>query len=96
MSRLVGQMRFWRDDRLGKVESVPVKKTTYRGRRSVRRARITLRRVCCCNAMDLRGAGWSLSCDRQGLQHAFAEIILNALQAERLSPNSQVQVRTRI
>jgi nitrogen fixation/metabolism regulation signal transduction histidine kinase len=39
------------------------------------------------------GEPLSLSCDRQGLQHAFAEIILNALQANA-SP-CQVQVRTR-
>jgi signal transduction histidine kinase len=34
-----------------------------------------------------------VSCDRQGLRHAFAEIILNALQAN--SQSCQVHVRTR-
>jgi nitrogen fixation/metabolism regulation signal transduction histidine kinase len=39
------------------------------------------------------GEPLSVSCDRQGLQHAFAEIILNALQANTQS--CQVHVRTR-
>jgi two-component system sensor kinase FixL len=42
---------------------------------------------------DSAGEPLTLSCDRLGLQHAFAEIILNALQANTHS--CQVQVRTR-
>jgi hypothetical protein len=36
----------------------------------------------------------SITCDRPGLQHAFAEIILNALQASQAACQVQVTTRT--
>jgi signal transduction histidine kinase/DNA-binding NarL/FixJ family response regulator len=90
VSRLVDQMRFLARDRLGKVESVPVKQLieeAFREARSYHPSASVLLQY------ESSGEPLSLSCDRQGLQHAFAEIILNALQANASS--CQVQVRTR-
>ena len=42
---------------------------------------------------EASGEPITISCDRQGLQHAFAEVILNALQAN--TAPSHVQVRAR-
>jgi nitrogen-specific signal transduction histidine kinase len=90
VSRLVDQMRFLARDRLAKVESVPVKQLIEEAFREARAyhpsASVLLQ-------YESSGEPLSLSCDRQGLQHAFAEIILNALQAN--SSSCQVQVRTR-
>ncbi len=90
VSRLVDQMRFLARDRLGKVESVPVKQLIEE---AFREARAYHPSTSVLLQYESSGEPMSLSCDRQGLQHAFAEIILNALQANG-SP-SQVQVRTR-
>ncbi|HEX3989159.1 MAG TPA: ATP-binding protein, partial [Verrucomicrobiae bacterium] len=90
VSRLVDQMRFLARDRLGKVESVPVKQLIEE---AFREARAYHPSTSVLLQYESSGEPLSLSCDRQGLQHAFAEIILNALQANT-SP-SQVQVRTR-
>ncbi len=90
VSRLVDQMRFLARDRLGKVESVPVKQLIEE---AFREARAYHPSTTVLLQYESSGEPLSLSCDRQGLQHAFAEIILNALQANT-SP-SQVQVRTR-
>ncbi|HEY3854967.1 MAG TPA: ATP-binding protein [Verrucomicrobiae bacterium] len=90
VSRLVDQMRFLARDRLGKVESVPVKQLIEE---AFREARAYHPSTSVLLQYESSGEPLSLSCDRQGLQHAFAEIILNALQANG-SP-SQVQVRTR-
>jgi nitrogen-specific signal transduction histidine kinase/DNA-binding NarL/FixJ family response regulator len=90
VSRLVDQMRFLARDRLGKVESVPVKQLIEE---AFREARAYHPSTSVLLQYESSGEPLSLSCDRQGLQHAFAEIILNALQANA-SP-CQVQVRTR-
>jgi signal transduction histidine kinase/DNA-binding response OmpR family regulator len=89
VSRLVDQMRFLARDRLGKVESVPVKQLIEE---AFREARTHHPSTSVLLQYESSGEPLSLSCDRQGLQHAFAEIILNALQANA-SP-CQVQVRT--
>ncbi len=90
VSRLVDQMRFLARDRLGKVESVPVKQLIEE---AFREARAYHPSTSVLLQYESSGEPLSLSCDRQGLQHAFAEIILNALQAN--SSSCQVQVRTR-
>ncbi len=90
VSRLVDQMRFLARDHVSKVESVPVKQLIEEAFREARAyhpsATVLLQ-------YESSGEPLSVSCDRQGLQHAFAEIILNALQANTSS--CQVQVRTR-
>jgi signal transduction histidine kinase/DNA-binding NarL/FixJ family response regulator len=90
VSRLVDQMRFLARDRMDKVESVPVKELIEEAFREARAyhpsATVLLQ-------YESSGEPLTLACDRQGLQHAFAEIILNALQAS--SSSCQVQVRAR-
>ena len=90
VSRLVDQMRFLARDHVSKVESVPVKQLIEEAFREARAyhpsATVLLQ-------YESSGEPLTISCDRQGLQHAFAEIILNALQANTSS--CQVQVRTR-
>jgi signal transduction histidine kinase/DNA-binding NarL/FixJ family response regulator len=90
VSRLVDQMRFLARDRVNKVESVPVKQLVEEAFRLAQTyhpsSTILLQ-------YDSSGEPLSITCDRQGLQHAFAEIILNALQASQAP--CQVQVRTR-
>jgi len=90
VSRLVEQMRFLARERVGKLESVPVKQLIEEAFREARAyhpsATVLLQ-------FESSGEPLSVSCDRQGMQHAFAEIILNALQANTQS--CQVQVRTR-
>ena len=90
VSRLVDQMRFLARDHANKVESVPVKQLIEE---AFREARAYHPSTSVLLQYESSGEPLSLSCDRQGLQHAFAEIILNALQANA-SP-CQVQVRTR-
>jgi len=91
VSRLVDQMRFLARDHVNKLESVPVKQLIEEAFREARAyhpsASVLLQ-------YESVGEPLTISCDRQGLQHAFAEIILNALQANA-SP-CQVQVRTRL
>jgi len=90
VSRLVDQMRFLARDRIGKMEQVPVKQLieeAFREARSYHPATTVLLQY------ETSEEPLTLSCDRLGLQHAFAEIILNALQAN--SNACQVQVRTR-
>jgi nitrogen fixation/metabolism regulation signal transduction histidine kinase len=90
VSRLVDQMRFLAREHVNKVESVPVKQLIEEAFREARTyhpsATVLLH-------YESAGEPLSISCDRQGLQHAFAEIILNALQASQAT--CQVQVRTR-
>jgi signal transduction histidine kinase/DNA-binding NarL/FixJ family response regulator len=90
VSRLVDQMRFLARDRMSNVESVPVKQLIEEAFREARAyhpsATVLLQ-------YESSGEPLTVTCDRQGLQHAFAEIILNALQAS--SSTCQVQVRTR-
>jgi signal transduction histidine kinase len=90
VSRLVDQMRFLARDRVGKVESVPVKQLiddAFREARSYHPSTSVLLQY------EASGEPITISCDRQGLQHAFAEVILNALQAN--TTPSHVQVRAR-
>ena len=90
VSRLVDQMRFLARDHVNKMESVPVKQLIEEAFREARAyhpsATVLLQ-------YESAGEPLTITCDRQGLQHAFAEIILNALQANTAS--CQVQVRTR-
>src|SRR5208282_670681 len=90
VSRLVDQMRFLAHDHARQMESVPVKQLIEEAFREARAyhpsASVLLQ-------YESLGEPLSISCDRQGLQHAFAEIILNAFQANA-SPGP-VQVRTR-
>ena len=90
VSRLVDQMRFLARDHINKVESVPVKQLieeAFREARTYHSSSTVLLQY------ESSGEPLSITCDRQGLQHAFAEIILNALQASQAT--CQVQVRTR-
>lgn len=90
VSRLVEQMRFLARDRVGQMESVPVKQLieeAFREARAYHPSSTVLLHF------EASGEPLSISGDRQGLQHAFAEIILNALQANTQS--CQVQVRAR-
>lgn len=89
VSRLVDQMRFLARDRVSKVESVPVKQLieeAFREARSYHPSSTVLLQFEASEPL-------MVPCDRQGMKHAFAEIILNALQANTQS--CQVQVRTR-
>lgn len=90
VSRLVDQMRFLARDRMGKVESVPVKQLIEEAFREARSYHPSTKVLL---QYESSGEPLNLTCDRQGLQHALAEIILNALQAS--SSSCQVQVRTR-
>jgi signal transduction histidine kinase/CheY-like chemotaxis protein len=90
VSRLVDQMRFLASDRAVRMESVPVKKLIEE---AFREARAYHPSTTVLLQFESAGEPLSVSCDRQGLQHAFAEIILNALQANTQS--SQVHVRAR-
>jgi nitrogen fixation/metabolism regulation signal transduction histidine kinase len=90
VSRLVDQMRFLARDRMSNVESVPVKQLIEE---AFREARAYHPSTTVLLQYESSGEPVSVTCDRQGLQHAFAEIILNALQASTAS--CQVQVRTR-
>jgi signal transduction histidine kinase/DNA-binding NarL/FixJ family response regulator len=90
VSRLVDQMRFLARDHVNKLESVPVKQLIEE---AFREARAYHPSTTVLLQYESSGEPVTLTCDRQGLQHAFAEIILNALQANVAS--CQVQVRTR-
>ena len=90
VSRLVDQMRFLARDHVSEVESVPVKELIEE---AFQEARACHPSATVLLQYESAGEPLSISCDRQGLQHAFAEIILNALQANVSS--CQVQVRTR-
>lgn len=89
VSRLVDQMRFLARDRLSKIEQVPVKQL-------IEEAFSEAQSYHPATTVHLQyepdAEGLTVSCDRLGLRHAFAEIILNALQANGQS--SHVQVRT--
>jgi signal transduction histidine kinase len=88
VSRLVDQMRFLASDRAAQMESVPVKQLIEE---AFREARAYHPSTSVLLQFEYSGEPLSVSCDRQGLQHAFAEIILNALQANTQS--CQVHVR---
>jgi len=90
VSRLVDQMRFLARDHVSQAELVPVKQLIEE---AFREARTYHPSTTVLLQYESYGEPLSLTCDRQGLQHAFAEIILNALQAS--SASCQVQVRTR-
>jgi signal transduction histidine kinase/DNA-binding NarL/FixJ family response regulator len=89
VSRLVSQMRYLARDRMEQVEPVSVKQLieeAFREARSYHPASTVLLHF---ESNELL----TVACDRVGLQHAFAEIILNALQANTQS--CQVRVRSR-
>jgi signal transduction histidine kinase/DNA-binding NarL/FixJ family response regulator len=89
VSRLVSQMRYLARDRVELVEPVLVKQLieeAFREARSYHPASTVLLHFESDETL-------TLACDRAGLQHAFAEIILNALQANTQS--CQVRVRSR-
>ncbi|MGA2747393.1 MAG: ATP-binding protein [Verrucomicrobiota bacterium] len=90
VTRLVDQMRFLARDHIGRLESVPVKQLIEE---ALRQARAYHPATTVLLQYESSGEPLTLSCDRQGLQHAFTEIILNALQAG--APSCQIQVRTR-
>ncbi|HEY3861874.1 MAG TPA: ATP-binding protein [Verrucomicrobiae bacterium] len=90
VGRLVDQMRFLARDHVNKIEPVPVRRLiedAFRDARAYHPSASVLLQY------ESSEEPLAITCDRQGLQHAFAEIILNALQASQ-SP-CQVQVRTR-
>jgi signal transduction histidine kinase/DNA-binding NarL/FixJ family response regulator len=91
VSRLVDQMRFLASNRMGKMESVPVKQLIEE---AFREARAYHPSTSVLLHFEAAGEPLSVSCDRLGLQHAFAEIILNALQASAKSAQVQVRART--
>ncbi|MGA2543738.1 MAG: ATP-binding protein [Verrucomicrobiota bacterium] len=89
VSRLVSQMRYLARDRMELVEPVSVKQLieeAFREARSYHPASTVLLHF---ESNEML----TVACDRVGLQHAFAEIILNALQANTQS--CQVRVRSR-
>ena len=91
VSRLVDQMRFLAREHVNKVESVPVKQLIEE---AFREARAYHPSTTVLLQYESSGEPLSITCDRQGLQHAFAEIILNALQASQASCQVQVRART--
>jgi nitrogen-specific signal transduction histidine kinase/DNA-binding response OmpR family regulator len=89
VSRLVSQMRYLARDRMELVEPVSVKQLieeAFREARSYHPSSTVLLHF-------ESNEPLTVACDRVGLQHAFAEIILNALQANTQS--CQVRVRSR-
>ncbi len=89
VSRLVSQMRYLARDRMELVEPVSVKQLieeAFREARSYHPASTVLLHF---ESNEML----TVACDRVGLQHAFAEIILNALQANTQS--CQVRVRSK-
>jgi nitrogen-specific signal transduction histidine kinase/DNA-binding response OmpR family regulator len=89
VSRLVGQMRYLARDRMDQVEQMPVKQLIEEAFREARSYHPSSTVLLHFESNELL----SVPCDRAGLQHAFAEIILNALQANTQS--CQVRVRSR-
>lgn len=90
VSRLVNQMRYLARDRMEFVEAVSVKKLIEEAFREARGYHPG-------NSVRLNYESTeplTLACDRIGLQHAFAEIILNALQAS--ARPAQVRVRSQV
>jgi signal transduction histidine kinase/CheY-like chemotaxis protein len=89
VSRLVSQMRYLARDRMDFIEPVSVKQLieeAFREARTYHPANTVLLHF-------ESNEPLTVACDRVGLQHAFAEIILNALQANTQS--CQVRVRSR-
>jgi nitrogen-specific signal transduction histidine kinase/DNA-binding response OmpR family regulator len=89
VSRLVSQMRYLARDRMERVEPVLVKQLIEEAFREARAYHPASTVLLHFESNELL----TVSCDRVGLQHAFAEIILNALQANTQS--CQVRVRSR-
>ncbi|MGA3181552.1 MAG: ATP-binding protein [Verrucomicrobiota bacterium] len=89
VSRLVSQMRYLARDRMEFVEAVSVKKLIEEAFREARGYQPG-------NSVRLHfdsAEPLTLACDRTSLRHAFAEIILNAIQAG--AQPTQVRVRCR-
>jgi len=90
VSRLVSQMRYLARDRMEFVEAVSVKKLIQEAFREAR---------ACLPGNSARlhfdsSEPLTVACDRAGLQHAFAEIILNALQAAAKSAHVRVSCKS--
>jgi two-component system sensor histidine kinase AtoS len=90
VSRLVSQMRYLARDRVDLVEQVPVKQLIEEAFREARSYHPSASTVL---LQFESNESLTVACDRAGMQHAFAEIILNALQANTQS--SQVRVSSR-
>jgi nitrogen fixation/metabolism regulation signal transduction histidine kinase len=92
VTRLVNQMRFLARDSVGPSQSFSVKdmiESAFKEARTHHVAQSVL--------MQFEGSGEvKLAGDPTGLQHAFAEIILNALQANASSSQVQVRAKTEI
>ncbi|MBC8001134.1 MAG: response regulator [Opitutaceae bacterium] len=89
VNRLVSQMRYLASDRPVSSASIPVKQL-IEGAFTEARLQQPFEKA----LMQFENGGPQLQIpgDRAGLQHAFAEVILNALQSNALSP--QVVIRT--
>jgi nitrogen-specific signal transduction histidine kinase len=81
VSRLVNQMRYLARDRMELVEPVSVKQLIEEAFREARSYHPSSTVLLHFESNELL----TVECDRVGLQHAFAEIILNALQANTQS-----------
>jgi nitrogen-specific signal transduction histidine kinase/DNA-binding NarL/FixJ family response regulator len=91
VSRLVDQMRFLARDGMGRVESVPVKQLIEEAFNEARAYHPSHKVFL---QYEAAGDPLSVTCDRPGLRHAFAEIILNALQAGGDSCRVHVRAQT--
>jgi two-component system, NtrC family, sensor histidine kinase AtoS len=92
VTRLVNQMRFLAQDTLGKSQTISVKNMIENAFKEARTHHVAESVL-----MQFEGSGEArLAGDPTGLQHAFAEIILNALQANVSSSQVQVRAKTEI
>ena len=90
VTRLVNQMRFLATDRLAPPEKVPVQQLIEQAFRDACEQQPVPNSL-----LQFENAGQALTVlgDRVGLQHAFAEVILNALQANLDAPQIQISAR---
>jgi signal transduction histidine kinase/DNA-binding NarL/FixJ family response regulator len=92
VTRLVNQMRFLAQDTVGRAQTISVKEMIENAFKEAR-----IHHVAQSVLMQFEGSGEvKLAGDPTGLQHAFAEIILNALQANAGSSQVQVRAKTEI
>lgn len=92
VTRLVNQMRFLARDTVGSAQTISVKDMIENAFKEAR-----IHHVAQSVLMQFEGSGEvKLAGDPTGLQHAFAEIILNALQANGQSSQVQVKAKTEI
>jgi signal transduction histidine kinase len=92
VTRLVNQMRFLARDSVGASQTISVKDMIENAFKEARTHHVAESVL-----MQFEGSGEArLAGDPTGLQHAFAEIILNALQANASSSQVQVRAKTEI